>query len=139
MKANRWLAWCGAVILGATGGAASGAELESGQWGWGPYGGRYMPDSDAIDAGPTGGIRIGRMMTDHVSLAGSFGYVSLDGEEGRGEGKLKADLDLGVMDFNAFYVFRPEAKFSFTLGAGVGWAFVDGKIENSIGQTISDS
>lgn len=139
MDIKRAASWLGAAIIATCGATANAAEIESGLWAWGPYGGWYMPDSDVIDAGPTGGLRIGYMASDHVALTGSFGYASLEGEEGQGENEIEADLDVGLIDLNAFYVFRPESKLSFTVGAGVGWAFVDGEISNFQGQTISDS
>jgi OOP family OmpA-OmpF porin len=139
MDIKRMASWLGAAVFATAGASASAAEIEAGQWAWGPYAGYYMPDSDVIDAGPTGGLRLGYMMSDHWAVTSSFGYVALEGEEGSGEDEIEADLDVGVVDLNLMYVFRPEAKWSFTAGAGVGWAFVDGEIEDFEGNKITDS
>jgi len=116
LKLKSLLAAAG-LALSATG--AGAADVDPGQWAWGPYIGAYIPDPGAIDTGMTGGLRLGYRASERVAFSGSLGYAPLEADD------FDIDVDLTLLDFNAWYIFRPEAKVSLTIGAGPGWAWVD--------------
>jgi outer membrane protein OmpA-like peptidoglycan-associated protein len=111
--------------------AATADDQPVGSWSWGIYGGALIPDPDQLDTGPTGGIRIGYRTAEHLALSGSLGFASLEGEEGSGSSKIKGNLDSILLDFNIWYIFRPQSRFSFTIGAGPGWVWNDGSVDNN--------
>jgi outer membrane protein OmpA-like peptidoglycan-associated protein len=130
------VAYLGAALLSVGAGFASADDERAGEWSWGLYGGAYIPDSDLLDTGPTGGIRFGYRVDDHVALSTSLGYASVEGDDGSGVDEIKVDIDAILLDLNAWYIFRPQSRLSFMIGAGPGWAWVDGSATNNAGNNL---
>src|SRR5262245_11179286 len=115
---NRMLfAFLGAVFACLFTAEAAADDEAIGGWAWGPYAGIFMPDPNQLDNGPVGGLRLGYRTGEHSAISGSLGYTTLDGETGSGATRIKGDLDAWLLDFNVWYIFRPQATFSFTIGA----------------------
>src|SRR5580765_2776507 len=126
MQNRMLLAFLGAAFacLFTTGAVADDEPI--GGWAWGIYGGAAIPDPNELDTGPTGGMRIGYRTSEHSAISGSLGYATVEGETGSGITKIKGDVDSWLLDFDAWYIFRPQSRLSFTIGAGPGWAWNDG-------------
>jgi Outer membrane protein beta-barrel domain len=133
MKNRTVVAYMGTVLLTMSAGFAHAIDQKPGDWEYAFYAGYYLPDPDALDDGPTGGVRVGYRATENIALTGSVGYTSLDGEEGSGSSRIKGDLDIVMFDFNVWYMFFPDRRLSFTIGAGPGYAWTNGSIENDAG------
>jgi Outer membrane protein beta-barrel domain len=134
---NRVVAYMGTVLLTLSAGYAYAIDQKPGDWEYGFYAGAYLPDPSVLDTGPTGGMRIGYRVNENIALSGSLGYTSLDGEDGSGSSRVKADLDAALLDFNAWYIFFPEKRLSLTLGAGAGYAWGNGSFDNNAGNSIN--
>ncbi len=111
-------------------------DLGPGQWDLGIYGGAYMPDLEELDNGYTGGLRLGYQPSEHILLSSSLGYTNLDGNTGKGASRIRGNFDAWLLDFNVWYIFRPESRLSLLVGAGPGWAFVDSSLKNSLGVSL---
>jgi hypothetical protein len=136
MKNRTVGAYMGTVLLTLSAGYAYAIDQKPGDWEYAFYAGAYLPDPSELDSGPTGGMRIGYRATERVALTASLGYTSLDGEAGSGTTKIKGDLDALLLDFNAWYIFWPDRRLSFTIGAGPGYAWGNGSIENNAGVNV---
>jgi outer membrane protein OmpA-like peptidoglycan-associated protein len=136
MQNRMLLAFLGTAFFSVCAGVAAAAETEVGGWAWGIYGGAYIPEPDQLDTGPTGGFRIGYRGSEHTALSGSLGYTKLDGSTGSGATKIKGDLEAILLDFDVWYIFRPEKTFSFTIGVGPGYVWNDGSIDNNLNLNI---
>jgi len=130
------MAYLGAAFLTLCAGAATADDQPVGSWAWGIYGGAYIPEPNQLDTGATGGFRIGYRAAEHAALSGSLGYTKLQGSTGSGAAKIKGDLQAILLDFDAWYIFRPDSRFSFTVGAGPGYVWDDGSMENNAGNNL---
>lgn len=122
---RRAVAYVGSALLALSAGFAHAIDLEPGSWQYGLYAGAYMPDPSELDTGATGGARIGYLASDHVALSASLGYTDLDGSSGSGASKVNGKWQSYLLDFNVWYILFPERTFSFTIGAGPGYAWND--------------
>jgi hypothetical protein len=120
----------GALIL--TLGLASPALAElpdDGAWLVGFYVGNYDPEPDLIDDDSTAGVRAGYVFNRKFALAGSLGVFSSDNDFSSGSFSGEVDLDLTLLDFTAFRVFRGGKKVSPAIGGGIGGAFASVDLE----------
>src|SRR5262249_40184265 len=109
---NRMLVAFLGAFFGVCAGVAAAADVDVGGWAWGVYGGVYIPEPNELDNGPTGGFRIGYRAAENAALSGSLGFAKLNGSTGSGATKVKGDLEAILLDFDVWYVFRPEKTFS---------------------------
>jgi len=113
--------------------ATLAAVPEPGEWFAGIFGGNYEPGPDEVlDSQTIFGLRVGRMMTNRVSVGVSIGVVSPDSKQPSDpllSGLLEADFTL--IDVNAVYALKPKSRFGLLVGGGLGGAFVsaDGVID----------
>jgi hypothetical protein len=116
------------LVLLVAGPAADASD--EGKWFGGVYGGNYSPGPDDVDDEGTFGIRVGFVLTPHVSISGSLGVVEAESDFNQTLFTGNVDGDFTFLDFNAFYIFRPESRFHFTVGGGLGGAFAsfDGRV-----------
>ena len=134
---------------------------EAGSFAAGIYGGQYKPGPDILDDQGTFGIRFGWMYTKHVGFSASLGSIKWESDDDEvkrllekefpganlNASNVRADVDVDILliDVNAWYVFKPEKRFSFTVGGGIGVtsASADGEIRGPNGtlffQDITDS
>jgi hypothetical protein len=100
----------------------------AGTWMIGGYAGLYQPDPSILDDSGTGGVRLGRLMSDRLALVGSLGITKPDVDDSR----LDGDLDVTLLDVNATYLFGGSGWFGFALTGGIGYAWIDANIKDSI-------
>ena len=136
MKKRAVVAYVGSALLTLSAGFAHAIDLEPGSWQYGFYGGAYLPDPNELDSGGTGGARIGYLASEHVALSASGGYTDLSGSTGSGAAEVKGKWQAYLLDFNVWYIFFPDRRFSFTVGAGPGYAWADGDFTNNAGNNI---
>ena len=136
MQNRMLLAFLGAAFACVFTAAAFADDEPVGGWVWGIYGGAYIPDPNEFDTGPVGGMRLGYRTGDHTGISASLGYATVEGETGSGPLKIKGDVDAWLLDFNVWYIFRPEKRLSLTVGAGPGWAWNDGSLTNNAGNSV---
>ena len=55
----------------------------AGTWMIGGYAGLYQPDPSILDDSGTGGVRLGRLMSDRLALVGSLGITKPDVDDSR--------------------------------------------------------
>lgn len=92
----------------------------AGTWALGGYVGYYQPDPDVVDDAATGGVRVGYLLRDKLSVMGSLGVATLDAENPFG-----GDLDSTLLDVNLSYMFGGSNWFGFVLSGGLGYAWYD--------------
>jgi hypothetical protein len=131
------VACVGSALLMLSAGFAHAIDLEPGSWAYGFYAGAYLPDPSELDSGATGGARIGYLASDHVALSASAGYTDLDGSVGSGASKIKGTWKAYLLDLNVWYILFPEKRFSFTIGAGPGYAWNDLSLNNNASNNVS--
>ncbi len=118
------------VVLGIVVAGPPADASDEGRWFGGVYVGNYNPGPDVIDDEPTFGIRVGYVLSPHVSVSGSLGTADAESSFDQVTFTGNVEGDFLFLDANAFYMFRPESRFRFTLGGGVGGAFAsfDGQV-----------
>ena len=99
----------------------------AGTWALGGYVGYYQPDPDVIDDAATGGVRVGYLLSDKLSIMGSLGVVQVDAEN-----PFRGDLDSTLLDVNLNYMFGGSGWFGFILSGGVGYAWNDSNIKEPV-------
>ena len=116
---------CVGLVLSLLAGTAfAQVSPGAGTWMIGGYAGLYQPESSILDDSGTGGVRLGRLMTDKLALVGSLGVTKPDVDDNQ----LDGDLDVTLFDFNASYLFGGSGWFGFALTGGVGYAWVDANV-----------
>ena len=116
---------CVGVILSLLAGTAfAQVSPGAGTWMIGGYAGLYQPEPGILDDSGTGGVRLGRLMTDRLALVGSLGVTKPDVDDNIFDG----DLDVTLLDFNANYLFGGSGWFGFALTGGIGYAWVDANV-----------
>jgi hypothetical protein len=127
-NSNRLFGAVVTLLLLAVGPAAGAAD--QGKWFVGVYGGDYDPGPSVVDDEATFGARFGYLLTPRVAISASVGVADAESkfDQSTFTGNVKGDFTF--LDFNAFYMFRPEKRFRFTAGGGLGGAFAsfDGQV-----------
>lgn len=136
MKNRTVVAFMGTMLLTLSAGYAYAIDQKPGDWEYAFYAGAYLPQPSAFDTGATYGARMGYRATEHVALTGSLGYTSLQGQDGSGAARVKGDVDYLMLDFDAWYIFWPDRRLSLTIGAGPGYAWGNGSMENNAGNNV---
>jgi hypothetical protein len=113
-------------IVATAGSTAFATAPDEGQYGLGVFVGMYQPAGDIFDDSTVVGLRFGAMLTEHVAVSASLGFVGLESDDDEMEdlgltGDIDADLTL--LDINAWYIFTPQKRLSFTVGGGIGGSF----------------
>ena len=107
----------------------------AGTWMIGGYAGLYQQESGILDDSGTGGVRLGRLMTDKLALVGSLGVTKPDVDDNIFDG----DLDVTLFDLNASYLFGGSGWFGFALTGGIGYAWIDANVRIDPGFGVCDS
>ena len=133
MKKRAVVAYVGSALLTLSAGFAHAIDQQPGDWEYAFYAGAYMPGPSELDSGATGGARIGYRATENIALSASAGYSDLSGDSGSGASKIKGSWQGYLLDFDVWYIFFPNNRFSFTVGAGPGYAWNDLSLKGNTG------
>jgi opacity protein-like surface antigen len=101
-------------------------------------GGAYDPGPDVIDDSEIFDLRFNYSLSQKLRVGVSVGFTKFESDALPAGLTGSFDGEVVFIDLGAGYVFRPQKRFSFAVGGGIGGAFtsIDGAIQGVGGSLL---